>query len=202
MNQDDIISMAREADLTDGIELQREIDAVMRFAELVAAAERKDCADIAEYWSCNGMPRTTLADQIRARGQHEQTIKAYKVGGLIVAYLPKVTTGGGGIKPEPTINNWPLYSGLPQPKEDQGLTTNPLPAIKLQEDWSLGVGFKKAVPESWAQSAQVIGTQKKEWVGLTKEDLETVHQELLSMSGGSFNTVAKAIENKLKEKNT
>ena len=106
------------------------------------------------------------------------------------------------IKPEPTIDNWPLYSGLPQPKEDQGLTTNPLPAIKLQEDWALGVGFKKAVPESWAQSAQVIGTQKKEFVGLTKEDLETVHQELLSMSGGSFNTIAKAIENKLKEKNT
>jgi hypothetical protein len=106
------------------------------------------------------------------------------------------------IKAEPTIDNWPLYSGLPQPKEDQGLTTNPLPAIKLQEDWALGVGFKKAVPESFAQSAQVIGTQKKEFVGLTKEDLETVHQELLSMSGGSFNTIAKAIENKLKEKNT
>jgi phage gp36-like protein len=38
---------------------------------LIAAAERKDCAEIAEYWCCNGMPRTTLADQIRARGQHD-----------------------------------------------------------------------------------------------------------------------------------
>jgi hypothetical protein len=46
-----------------------------------------------------------------------------------------------------------------------------------------------------------IAPPKKEWVGLTKEDLETVHQELLSMSGGSFNTIAKAIEAKLKEKN-
>ena len=39
-----------------------------RFAKLVAAAERKACADIAENWRCNGMPRTVLADQIRARG--------------------------------------------------------------------------------------------------------------------------------------
>jgi hypothetical protein len=50
----------------------RELDAwVMcnKFAELVAAAEREACADIAENWRCNGMPRTVLADQIRARGQ-------------------------------------------------------------------------------------------------------------------------------------
>jgi hypothetical protein len=39
-----------------------------RFAKLVAAAEREACADIAENWRCNGMPRTVLADQIRARG--------------------------------------------------------------------------------------------------------------------------------------
>ena len=46
-------------------------DAIVKFAELIAAAERKDCADIAEYWRCNGMPRTTLADQIRARGKND-----------------------------------------------------------------------------------------------------------------------------------
>jgi hypothetical protein len=39
-----------------------------RFAKLVAAAEREACADIAENWKCNGMPRTVLADQIRERG--------------------------------------------------------------------------------------------------------------------------------------
>jgi len=42
----------------------------------------------------------------------------------------------------------------------------------------------------------------KEWVGLTKEDLETIHQELFDMSGWSFNTMARAVEAKLKEKNT
>ncbi len=39
-----------------------------KFAKLVAAAEREACADIAENWRCNGMPRTVLADQIRERG--------------------------------------------------------------------------------------------------------------------------------------
>jgi hypothetical protein len=41
---------------------------VLKLVNAAIEAERKDCADIAEYWSCNGMPRTTLADQIRARG--------------------------------------------------------------------------------------------------------------------------------------
>jgi hypothetical protein len=40
MNKEEIIRMARETNITDGIELQREIDAVVRFAELIAAAER------------------------------------------------------------------------------------------------------------------------------------------------------------------
>lgn len=42
--------------------------ALKQFAKLVAAAEREACADIAENWNCNGMPRTVLADQIRERG--------------------------------------------------------------------------------------------------------------------------------------
>lgn len=41
MTQDDILEMARSAGLTDGMELQHEIDALMRFAELLAAAARK-----------------------------------------------------------------------------------------------------------------------------------------------------------------
>lgn len=44
MTQDDILQMACSAGLTDGIELQHEIDAVMRFAALVAAAEREALA--------------------------------------------------------------------------------------------------------------------------------------------------------------
>jgi hypothetical protein len=39
------------------------------FAKLVAQHEREACADIAENWNSNGMPRTGVAYDIRARGQ-------------------------------------------------------------------------------------------------------------------------------------
>jgi hypothetical protein len=135
---------------------------------------------------------------------------------------------------EPTIDGWPLWSGLPPIKvQDEreanyksfaqsarvngipeaytpakgGLLPEPQPVAyinveKRELEW--------AKPTRW-QTPTVVKTDniplylvppKKEWVGLTKEDLETVHQELFSMSGGSFITVAKAIEAKLKEKNT
>jgi len=41
---------------------------VLKLVNTAIAAEREACADIAENWRCNGMPRTVLADQIRARG--------------------------------------------------------------------------------------------------------------------------------------
>jgi hypothetical protein len=74
MTNEDIIHMAREADLTDGIELQREIEAVVRFAKLVAAAEREACAKLCiEMASWHGDLVTaaydSAADAIRKRGQ-------------------------------------------------------------------------------------------------------------------------------------
>jgi hypothetical protein len=42
---------------------------VIRMIDAAVAEEREACADVTENWRCNGMPRTTLADQIRARGQ-------------------------------------------------------------------------------------------------------------------------------------
>ena len=72
MNRDDIIRMAREARLAEHTHPYKlwsaSDDGLERFAKLVAAAEREACADIAENWRCNGMPRTVLADQIRERG--------------------------------------------------------------------------------------------------------------------------------------
>ena len=43
MNRDDILRMAREADLFEGSD-----DQVVRFATLVAAAEREECAKMCE----------------------------------------------------------------------------------------------------------------------------------------------------------
>jgi hypothetical protein len=43
--------------------------ALVIFAKLIAQHEREACADIAENWRSNGMPRTGVANEIRARGQ-------------------------------------------------------------------------------------------------------------------------------------
>lgn len=48
LSRDDVIRMAREAGVTDGIELPAEVAAVERFAALVAAAEREACAKACE----------------------------------------------------------------------------------------------------------------------------------------------------------
>jgi hypothetical protein len=87
---------------------------------------------------------------LRAKlSEPEQTIKAYKVGGLIVADLPKVPAGGGGIRPEPTIDGWPLYSGLPP-----------------------------VMPGGGGGSGQIYKVQKQsKWVGLTAQDLADVGPE-------------------------
>ena len=50
----------------NGLTLHGDIE---HFAELVAQHEREACADIAENWNSNGMPRTGVANEIRARGQ-------------------------------------------------------------------------------------------------------------------------------------
>jgi hypothetical protein len=66
MNREDIIRMAREADLNVH---DPAIALLQRFAKLVAQQEREACADIAENWNSNGMPRTGVANEIRARKQ-------------------------------------------------------------------------------------------------------------------------------------
>jgi len=42
---------------------------VRTIVDAIAEDERKACADIAENWRCNGMPRTGVANEIRARGK-------------------------------------------------------------------------------------------------------------------------------------
>jgi len=66
MNNDDIILLAIEHTI-NGLKFNE--DGLLRFANLIAKHEREKCADIAENWNSNGMPRTGVAAQIRARGQ-------------------------------------------------------------------------------------------------------------------------------------
>ena len=73
MTQDEIIEMGIKADLCDEhgtINLEYGyLNEIIAFAKLVAQHEREACADIAENWRSNGMPRTGVANEIRARGQ-------------------------------------------------------------------------------------------------------------------------------------
>jgi len=68
MTKDDIIKLAREA----GIEIAADsnvrgfFDCMERFAALVAAAEREECAKVCEQWDATHPQR--LAEAIRARG--------------------------------------------------------------------------------------------------------------------------------------
>jgi len=72
MTQDEIIEMARQAGITveaGGRSYEQLLRIINAFAKLVAQHEREACAEIAENWNSNGMPRTGVANEIRARGQ-------------------------------------------------------------------------------------------------------------------------------------
>jgi hypothetical protein len=85
MNKDEVIALAEKCKLAVLIHSQwtheikeftvvdyvveGDLGSLMQFADLVANAERDACADIAENWNSNGMPRTGVANEIRARGQ-------------------------------------------------------------------------------------------------------------------------------------
>jgi len=65
MTEEDIIRMAREAGVLSGFE--GEPDNLVRFAELVAAAEREACAQVCDKWPDYDVEGLTAA--IRARGE-------------------------------------------------------------------------------------------------------------------------------------
>ena len=65
MNKD--VELAHQAGVLGGFkDLHPDM---VEFVKLIRADEREQCADIAENWRCNGMPRYGVAEAIRARGQ-------------------------------------------------------------------------------------------------------------------------------------
>ena len=67
MNREEIIRMAQEADLW--LTSPERIEAVKRFAVLVAAAEREACAKVCEQAGIDGYGTLAAAAMIRARGE-------------------------------------------------------------------------------------------------------------------------------------
>jgi hypothetical protein len=71
MNKDDIIRMAREAEIPGAWDLNWFDPYLERFASLVAAHEREACAKVANKYA-EGLERNyseIIADEIQARGQ-------------------------------------------------------------------------------------------------------------------------------------
>jgi len=62
--------------------------------------EREACADIAENWRCNGVPRTGVANEIRARGEN-MSIEAMK---MAIEVLEKTGTVGNYTRELKAIN--------------------------------------------------------------------------------------------------
>ena len=76
MTRDEIIAMAQQADpdwlLPDPEMCSDEVDSLVRFASLVAAAEREECAQIVlsnEHMFSTYQAAESLAAAIRARGK-------------------------------------------------------------------------------------------------------------------------------------
>ncbi len=70
MNREQIIRMAREAGLAYGSD-EKPLGSVTRFAALVAAAEREECAQVVEAIDRNGawVTKQEAAAAIRARSK-------------------------------------------------------------------------------------------------------------------------------------
>jgi hypothetical protein len=68
MNRDDIIRMAREVGLPHWYETEGVVneELLIKFAALVAAAEREACAKLVDYWESR---QGEHSDAIRARGE-------------------------------------------------------------------------------------------------------------------------------------
>ena len=76
MNRDDIISMAKKAGakktyhrFSGNISYTMLSEDIERFAALVAAAEREECADLVEQMGIEGYGTLVIAAAIRARGE-------------------------------------------------------------------------------------------------------------------------------------
>ena len=72
MTREDIIRMALEAEVLSKYESPTGFcaEAAVKFAALVASAEREACAKLADEWAVNWPhPAKTIALDIRARGQ-------------------------------------------------------------------------------------------------------------------------------------
>jgi len=111
-------------------------------------------------------------DELRDKLFSEQAVKTYSGG------KPNYTQ-----PEEPTIDGWPLWSGLPP--------------IKVQDKT-----FEEFA-QSFAQSAQVIGIPEREWHELTDSEISFIKNKYgFGVNIFSFMSAVRELEKWLKERNS
>ena len=141
MTQSDIIRMAREAGLWPAV-TDSFLKELQEFAALVAATEREACAK----FSLKG------DDFERAFYRDWEAGKVKRV-----------------FEPEPTIDGWPLWSGLPQPE--------PVAYINVEErklEWAKPMSWNTPTVVEMDKVPLYTAPPKKEWVGLTLQEIEYI----------------------------
>ena len=115
--------------------------------------------------------------------QSEPVIQARKEGDLIVADLPQVPTGGGGISKD---------------EQPDGVQGDVIVQIHTGNGWIRDSQLEAVIATGWVPPAP-----KKEWVGLTDKDREWCDEHSHgNTSGAKQKAYGRAIEAKLREKNT
>jgi len=101
---------------------------------------------------------------------------------------------------EPQVNGWPLYSGLPQPLQEPVawgiLNTRPTEKQPL-----MMVMLDEPEPSHLVVPLYTAPPQRK-WQGLTDKEYETMAEHYVTNCYFDTLKYARAIEAKLKEKNT
>ena len=149
------------------------------------------CGYYCDRHACIVAQRNELRDKLFG----ERWVKTYSGG------KPNYTEP---IEPEPMIDGWPLWSGLPQPEPEPvawGVDEGEGRCISLHDLY-----FVKEDADHMAElkgtHAKVVALYttppKKEWVGLTDEEA----RELCVANVPYVIDMVRALEAKLKEKNT
>ena len=176
--------------LVDGLDVEK-------FAELVRADEREACAKVADQWDTAITDK--VAEAIRARGENPP-VKTY-CGGKPNYCTPEVTPEVTG---EVTGDVDAVNMSQERVDETEKRKHNPWPSVQCVCGGT--IYFKYTPPisdyhEGWEEGFKAA---KREWVGLTKEEVHEVVSKKWWDWEDAFDIegFSRAIEAKLKEKNS
>lgn len=164
------------------------------------------CGYYCDRPACIEAQRNELRDKLFS----EQAVKAYSGGkpnytqpdeAMIKKVMDRIPDMPirAKIEKEPMIDNWPLYSGLPQPE--------PIAYINVETrnlSWAKPTRWETPTVVKMDKVPLYTAPPKKKWVGLTDKEVEKIFctHGVMSPSGWPLpHGMAREIEAKLREKN-